>query len=213
MSVFSKTKLLLVKAAWQAISKRVSYDVGNRALRLHHDLVALAARRAMKKAEEIEDAGIEAKDGRYLVKLKTANGVKADIPMIPKQLVLGKDRVKVVIELPEGIRVAHEKAVLSYMVRFTDKVFHFSGSRLGGMQDIDYDGKKNLTYTRRIEDFPLARVYSKYVKEGTVLPIEIAPDHLVLDLSQMFPKGVRIDLKKILSVKNLFPAGKKGERN
>ncbi|MCF8052880.1 MAG: hypothetical protein K9L59_16710 [Desulfobacterales bacterium] len=78
---------------------------------------------------------------------------------------------------------------------------------------VSYDGKKSLTYTRRIEDFPLARVYSKYVKEGTVLPIDLAPDHLVLDLSQMVPKGVRIDLKKILSVKNLFPAGKKGERN
>jgi hypothetical protein len=119
----------------------------------------------------------------------------------------------VAIELPEGIRVAHEKAVLSYLVRFTDKVFHFSGSRLGGMKNVDFDGKKNLTYTRRIEDFPLARVYKKYVKDGTVLPIHLDSDHLVLDLSQMFPKDFRIDLKKILSVKNLFPAAKNGERS
>ena len=213
MSLFSRTKMLLVKAAWQAISNRVSYDIGNRALRLHHDLVALAGRRAMKKVEEIEDAGVEAKDGRYLLKLKTTNGVKADIPMIPKQLVLEKNRVTVSIELPEGIRMGHKKAVLSYLVRFTDKVFHFSGSRVGGMQGVDYDGKKNLTYTRRIEDFPLARVYRKYVKDGTFLPIRLEPDHLVLDLSQMFPKGVRIDLKKILSVKNLFPHGKNGPKS
>lgn len=213
MSFFSKTKLVLVKAAWQAIVKRVSYDIGNRALRLHHDLVALAARRAMNKVDEIKDAGVEAEDGRYRVKLKTANGVNADIPMIPKQLVLEKEQVVVSIELPEGVRVAHERAVLSYLVRFTDKLFHFSGSRLGAMEDVDYDGNKNLTYTRRIEDFPLARVYKKYVKDGTVLPIQIEPEHLVLDLSQMFPKGVRIDLKKILSVKNLFPPGKNGKKS
>lgn len=213
MPLFSKTKFWLAKAAWQAVSKRVSYDVGNRALRLHHDLVALAARRAMKKAKEIEEAGIEEKDGCYMVSIKTANGVKADIPMTPKQVLLEKDRVTVAIELPEGIRVAHEKAVLSYLARFTDKVFNFSGSRLGAMHDVDFDGKKNLTYTRRIEDFPLARVYKKYVKDGTVLPIHLDSDHLVLDLSEMFPKDFRIDLKKILSVKNLFPAAKNGERS
>lgn len=213
MSLFSKTKFLLAKAAWQAIAKRVSFDIGNRALRLHHDLVALAARRAINKVDEIKDAGVEAEDGRYRVKLKTANGVNADIPMIPKQLVLEKGRVTVSIELPEGIRVAHEKAVLSFLARFTDKVFNFSGSRLGAMKNVDYDGKKNLTYTRRIEDFPLARVYKKYVKDGTVLPIQIEPDHLVLDLSEMFPKDFRIDLKKILSVKNLFPAAKNGPKS
>jgi hypothetical protein len=213
MSVLSKAKLLLVKAAWQAISNRVSYDIGNRALRLHHDLVALAARRAIHKVEEIKDAGIEAKDGRYRVTLKTDSGVNADIPMIPRQLVLEKDRVTVAIELPEGIRVAHEKAVLSYLVRFTDKVFHFSGSRLGAMNDVDYDGKKNLAYSRGIDTFPLARVYKKYVKDGTVLPITLESDHLVLDLSEMFPKGVGIDLKKILSVKNLFPAAKNGPKD
>lgn len=213
MPLFSKTKLLLIKTAWQAIAKRVSYDIGSRALRLHHDLVALAARRAMKKVEEIKDAGIEAQDGRYRVTLKTENGVNAAVPVIPKQLTLEKEQVVVSIELPEGIRVAHEKAVLSYLVRFTDKVFHFSGSRVGGLKGVDYDGKKNLAYTRRIEDFPLARVYKKYVKDGTVLPITLESDHLVLDLSEMFPKGVGIDLRKIFSVKNLFPAAKNGPKN
>ena len=210
MSLFPKAKYLLLSAAWQALSHRVSYDIRKRALLIRHDIVAIAARRAMHKVEEIEEAAVEAAEGRYVVSLRTAGGVTADIPMIPEQLRLEKERMQMVIRLPEGVRVRHKSAVLSYLVRFMDKVFNISDARLGGVHDIDYDGKQHLTYTRRIEDFPLARAYRRYVGEGRVLPITLEAEHLALDLSAMFPKGFSIDLKKILAVKKRFSSGKNG---
>jgi hypothetical protein len=195
MTLLSKAKRILLNAAKETISNRVSYDAEKRAVLIRHDIVAMAARRALNRVEEIREAEIEAAEGRYLVKLRNSNGVEASIPMTPEKLALEKDRVRVFIRLPEGVRVRHQNAVLSYMVRFMDKVFNISDARLGALHDFDYDGKKSLTYTRRIEDFPLARVYRRYVGEGKVLPIELRPEHLALDLSPMFPRGESIDVK------------------
>lgn len=198
MTVFSKAKHLLVKSVKETISNRVSYDAEKRAVLIRHDIVAMSARRAINKAEEIQEVNVEVGEGRYVVKLRTSSGVGASIPMIPEKLALEKDRVRVSVQLPDGVQIRHENAVLSYLVRFMNKIFNIADSKMGEMHDIDYDGRKNLTYARRIEDFPLARVYRRYVGEGKVLPIEFRPEYLALDLSAMFPRGESPDVKKLV---------------
>ncbi len=210
MTAFSKAKKILGRVAGETIGRRVSYDREKRALKIGHGIVFLAARHALKHADRIEDAAMEVAEGAYLLHLTTDRGVRAKIRMIPRQLSLEEDRVAISIRLPEGVRFEHENAVFAYMARFVDRVFGISGAKMSGMSGFSFDGKHDLTYTRRIEDFPLARVYRKYAGQGKVLPVSLTDEHLVVDLSQMFPEGFSVDLKKVLSVRELFSSGKNG---
>jgi hypothetical protein len=198
MTVFSIARKLLFKAATEAVSRHVSYDREKRVLKIGHGIVALAARRSLKKADRIEEMEMEVEDGVYRLHLTTDQGIRARIRMVPRQLDLKKDRVLITIRLPDGVRFEHESAVFGYMVRFVDKIFGISGEQMSAMDDVDYDGKETLTWTRRLEDFPLARVYRKYVGEGRQLPIEVGADHLLLDLSSMFAKGEKVDVKDLV---------------
>lgn len=198
MPDFSKAKKIVAKAVKEAVGRHISYDRETRVLKIGHGLVSLAARRALKSAEEIQEVDVAVEEGAYRLLLTADRDIRVRIRMIPAQIELKEDRVVIVIRLPDGIRYDHENAVVGYLARFVDRVFGIFAGKMAGIDNIDYDGKKTLTYTRRLEDFPLARIYRISVGQKKALPLKIGADHLQMDLSSMFAEGEKIDAKDLV---------------
>jgi len=195
MSFISKAKNSLS----DIISYHVSYDFDCRMLKIHHKLVSAIARKSICHADGVKEANIELKDGWYELKLLTDTGFHVAANIIPKSLMCQKERVDIEVLLPDGLDLRHEYTIISSVICFLNRLINLTEYTMDNTRNIEYDGKNRLVYSINMSSFSLARTYEDNFRECGVIAITLDEHHMVIDLSEIFPAGLVLDYKNLIT--------------